>query len=152
MKKGIIIIFIIGVILISGCMNNSEQEIIQRLYIGEGNEWMVEYLMGAVIKESVEDGKSLQKADKVFVITLKYKGKSEDLADAEYITYSVGDTSSGKSIEEIFESSKNEPLIITMRGAQTGGDIDIIEGPEDIIDVRINVDGKIDSFKLELKD
>ena len=146
MRKSISILIIIVILIITGCSN---KEVIKHNYTykGENEFWTAEYKVNGAGTFTEKDNKTSyeSKCSKEFIVT--YKKDLSELSSVKHLEISYkSSVGGGKTTQDFDDSPPNEKTYILKKGGTaTGG---AIENKDEVIEVTINLDGKIQTLEL----
>jgi len=133
------------IFIIAGCSN---KEVIRHNYTykGENEFWTAEYKVNGTGTFTEKDNRTSyeSKCSKVFTVT--YKKDLSELSSVKHLEISYKSSAGGgKTTEDFDDSPPNEKTYILKKGG-TGG---AIENKDEVIEVTINLDGKIQTLELK---
>lgn len=144
MKKLTIILLILLAVI--GC---SKKDVDKHNYIfkGENEFWSAEYVVNGTVTFTNKDGTLHAESESNEIFTVTYKKELSDLDSIKSLEISYESTTGGGKLTSEF--NKDNPPIkktFTMKSGSKGG---AIEDKDDVIKVKINIDGNIQTFELK---
>lgn len=148
MKKIIstLTLIILTLLIIIGCSNRG---VIKHNYTykGENEFWAAEYKVDGEEIFTKNDGKTKYDSNYNETFTVTYKKDKSKLDSLKHIEISYKSSiSGGKITHEYDDNSAEEKGTYTMKSKSTGG---AVEKEDEVIEVTINLDGKIETIKLK---
>ena len=134
------------ILIITGCSN---KEVIKHNYTykGENEFWTAEYKVNGTGTFTEKDNKISYESKCSKVLTVIYKKDLTELSSVKHLEISYKSSAGGGKITEDYDDGPPDQKTYTIKIGGTGG---AIENKDEVIEVTINLDGKIQT--LELKD
>jgi hypothetical protein len=146
LKRISIILLALILLTVSGC---SKKDVVKHNYIFKGgNEfWSAEYEVNGTVTFTDKDGKLRAESKSNHILTVTYKKELSDLDSIKNLEISYESTAGGGKLAGEFNN--DNPLdkkTFTMKSMSKGG---AIENKDELIKVKINIDGYIQAFELK---
>lgn len=141
---GVFIVLIL--LIITGCSN---KEVINHNYIykGENELWSAEYRVNGTGTFTEENGKIKYESNSNNILIVTYKKELSQLSSLKHMEISYASSAGGGKITEDYTDGPPKEKTYTIK---SGGNGVAIENKDEVINVTINLDGKIQI--IELKD
>lgn len=146
MRKTTSILIVIILLIITGCSN---KKVINHNYIykGENEFWIAEYKVNGIGVFTEENGKTSYKSNSDSILTITYKKDLSDLSAVKHLEISYKSSAGGGNLTNNFDN--NSPLNQRTYTLKSSGAGIAIENKDEIIEVNINLDGKIQTIELK---
>jgi len=131
-------------------MGCSDKEVIKHnyTYIGESELWTAEYKVNGTGTFAEKNGKTEHKSNSDSTLTVIYKKDLSELSSVQNLEVSYESSAGGGKLSIDFNGSPPDKKTYTLNSSSTGG---AIENKDEIIEVNINIDGKIQIIELKNK-
>lgn len=139
-------LIIFTLLIIIGCSN---REVIKHNYTykGENESWVAEYKVDGEEIFTKDDGKTKYDSNSNETLTVTYKKDKSKLDSLKHIDISYKSSVSGGQISHDYDDdSVQDKGAYTLNSNSTNG---AFEKEDEVIEVTINLDGKIETIKLK---
>lgn len=131
--------------IIVGCSNQKVSKH-NYTYRGENEFWTAEYKVNGIDTITEKDNKISRQSKVSNVLTVTYKKDLSELYSVKHLEiYYKSSVGGGKKIEDYEGDSSKEKTYILNSGSTNGE----IENKDEVIEVTINLDGKIQTIELK---
>ena len=137
---------ILTLLIITACSN---KDVIKHNYTykGENEFWTAEYKVDGEETFTKSDGKTKYDSNYNETFTVTYKKDKSKLDSLKHIEISYkSSVSEGQINHDYDDNSTEDKGTYTMKSKSTGG---AVEKEDEVIEVTINLDGKIETIKLK---